>query len=94
MIYALLLGAWTVFLFIVVPLAVGWLIARRRPAYVTWIVLVALMAWSQSRDDDLSGIWIAVALLGGLGLPVVFVGTRLRAGEALRTMATRRERRV
>ena len=78
----LVLVLWLLFLFVGLPLAVGAAVGRRRAASVLWVVLAGLMAVSQSRDDELGGLWVAVVIVAALGLPLVLAGVQLRTRRA------------
>jgi hypothetical protein len=70
---------WALFLFVVLPLGIGFVVARQRVACGVWLLLAAAMAWAQSSDDELSGVWAVVAVLALAGLPLVLLGATLRS---------------
>ena len=81
---ALLLIAWFALLFGVLPLVVGLVVGRAVYASAAWVVLAGTMAFSQSQADGLGGLWVVVLLVAAAGVPIVLLGTRLRARRAAR----------
>ena len=71
-------------LFVLLPLSVGFLVARRTAGYAAWVALVAAMAISQSTDDELGTLWVLVVAVGLAALPLVLLGTLARSQVAER----------
>lgn len=65
--------------FVLLPLGVGFLVARRTAGYAAWVALVAATAVSQSTDDELGNFWILVVAVGLAALPLVLLGTLARS---------------
>jgi hypothetical protein len=80
----LLLISWTVGLFVLLPLGVGFLVKRQFAACAVWVALTGLMAVSQSTDDHDGIFWVFVVAVGLAALPLVLVGTRVRSRGAAR----------
>ncbi len=74
----MLLALLVLFLFVAVPVAMGYVFSNAMAARTAWLGFGALMAYSQSRDDELGGMWVVVGLFVLIGLLLVQLGHRLR----------------
>ena len=75
---------WLLFLFVLLPFGVGFVVRRLWIAFPVWVALAALMAVSQSSANGLGQFWSVVVLLGAFGLPIVLLGATARSRAAAR----------